>query len=88
MIGIGYPHGTRAAPGTIAETIVQARLKRGWRQSDLAIRVGCSDGAVSLWEGDLVPRQWVHLAALVELLGLDPADVLRMIANPAPDLVT
>ena len=69
-------------PATIGEMIRAARVARGWSQTELVIQlraawVDANGGGVSKWECGHIRPSTRALAAMVEVLGLDPAEVLE-----------
>ena len=59
----------------LSKMIRDARLAAGLSQAGLGQKLGLSDAAVNHWESGKSEPSRKHMAALIELLGLDPAIV-------------
>ena len=73
-------------PQTFGETIRAARLAREWSQMDLAVKlrevgVRAAASRVSHWENDRGKPAARALAALINVLELDPAAVLETVGR-------
>lgn len=60
-----------------AETIRQARHRRGWSQAELAAAVGVSRSAVAQWETGRAGQLTMHLLSIARALDVPPASLLE-----------
>ena len=87
MSFIGYPDG-------LGDRIRRLRQERGWTQTDLAERAGCSRGAIVYYERDGKFPPAPVLAAMAGAFGLDinsfmaPEEPAKKAALDDPDLLT
>ena len=68
----------------LSKMIRDARLAAGLSQAGLGQKLGLSDAAVNHWESGKSEPSRKHMAALIELLGLDPAIVNASLTASPP----
>ena len=61
--------------------LVQARLRRGWTQTELAEKMGVTKKTIFRWEnGSTLPLP-LYRVQLCELLLVDPAEIWPLVAD-------
>ncbi|MDD7583921.1 MAG: helix-turn-helix transcriptional regulator [Coriobacteriaceae bacterium] len=61
--------------------IVNERTRRGMSQEDLAVAVHAHLNSVSRWESGQVAPDGMHLLAMSELFGVDPAYLMQRVGD-------
>lgn len=87
-------HGPAGDEGGFGERLHRLRIEKGWKQADIADRLGVSIAAVSGWEsGRTFPRgaRWTELAEclgvqLTQLTGDDADDLVKLVAASRVDI--
>lgn len=67
--------------------LVEARMRRGWSQGDLAAKLGMHRNTVSEWERGVKAPYPAHVKALCELYGMTPEELGLRSNNTTDDLV-
>lgn len=71
------PHDYKAPRRTNNSLIAQARLSRGWTQTQLADAVGASQQQINAWETGVRKPKMQTLMKLAEALGIDWLELVR-----------